>query len=446
MEKLSRRVRYGFGIGDLGGNLFFTIIGFYILYYLTDVVHLSAALAGTVLMIGKIWDAITDPLTGYLSDRTRSRWGRRRPYMFVGSLISLVAMILMFTNPNLNNQRSLFWLMTFYFCLLNTAYTLVNIPYAALLPELTQDFDQRTVLTGYRMSFAVIGTFMGAGAVMPIVGLFAKPGLGWSVMGGIMGGLMLGTALITIWAIKEPKHSEKAKGPGFFKTYIDVLGLSVFLKAVIPWGLFITGTTMIQGALVYFFKYIFHDEGLFQIALLFLLSFSLIFIPIWVKISKKIGKKSCYNIGMGIMSVAVIFFSLLGEQMGTTFAFIIMAVAGIGLSTHYIIPHAILPDIVEYDSLKNNGIRREGVFSSLWTFSSKIGQALALALNGWLLAIFKYDPTITPERFTLTGIKLICGPIPVIFFIAGIIILSFYPISRSYYDKMMAEAKIAKTV
>ena len=440
MKKLSRRVRYGFGIGDLGGNLFFTIIGFYLLYYLTDVVHLSAALAGTVLMIGKIWDAITDPLTGYLSDRTRSRWGRRRPYMFIGALFSVAAMILMFTNPNLSSQRSLFWLMTFYFCLLNTAYTLVNIPYAALLPELTQDFDQRTVLTGYRMSFAVLGTFMGAAAVMPIIGLFSSSRLGWSVMSGIMGGIMLGTALITIWAIKEPQHREKEKGPGFIKTYIEVLGLPVFLKALVPWTLFITGTTMIQGALVYFFKYIFLDENLFQIALLFLLTFSLMFIPIWVKISKKIGKKRCYNIGMGIMSISVLLFSLLSEQLGSGYAFVLMAIAGIGLSTHYIIPHAILPDIVEYDSLHHNGIRREGVFSSLWTFSSKIGQAVALALNGWLLALFRYDASIVPERITITGIKIICGPIPVIFYISGIIILSFYPISRAYYEKMMASA------
>jgi glycoside/pentoside/hexuronide:cation symporter, GPH family len=438
MEKLSKRVRYGFGIGDLGGNLFFTIIGFYLLYYLTDVVHLSAALAGTVLMIGKIWDAVTDPLTGYASDRTRSRWGRRRPYMFIGAVISFAAMILMFTKPGLTSQSSLFLLMTFYFCLLNTAYTLVNIPYAALLPELTKDFDQRTLLTGYRMSFAVIGTFVGAGAVMPIIGLFASSETGWSVMGGIMGGIMLGSALITIWAIREPVHAEREKGPGFLKTYVEVLGLSVFLKAMIPWTLFITGTTMVQGALVYYFKYIFLDEGLFQIALLFLLTFSLLFIPVWVAASRKFGKKQSYNLGMGIMGFSLLLFALLGEQLGPVFAFFIMALGGIGLSTHYVMPHSILPDVVEYDAVNNGGLRREGVFSSLWTFSSKIGQAFALAVSGWLLAFFRYDPAVIPERFTLTGIKILCGPLPVVFYVIGIIILTSYPISRAYYDSMIS--------
>lgn len=98
-NSVTKRVKLGFGIGDLGGNLFFTVIGFYLLYYLTDIVHLSAALAGTVLMIGKIWDAVTDPITGYISDRTRSRWGRRRPYMFVGSFVAFFSMGLMFTRP-----------------------------------------------------------------------------------------------------------------------------------------------------------------------------------------------------------------------------------------------------------------------------------------------------------------------------------------------------------
>ena len=297
MTELSRRIRIGFGIGDLGGNLFFTMIGFYLLYYLTDIAGLAPALAGTVLMIGKIWDAVTDPATGYLSDRTRSRWGRRRPYMFTGSVIALVVMGLMFTNPGLANQQSMFIYFTFMFCLLNTAYTLVNIPYAALLPELSQDFDQRTVLTGYRMSFAVLGTFVGAGAVMPITGLFGSPQTGWTVMGYIAGALMFATSMITIWAIREPVHPEPQGGTGFFRTYAQALTNRVFLLALVPWSLFILGTTMVQGALLYYFKYIFNNEGMFQLALICLLTTSLAFIPIWVRISKESVKNGAMQSG-----------------------------------------------------------------------------------------------------------------------------------------------------
>ncbi len=435
---VTKRIKWGFGIGDLGGNLFFTTIGFYLLYYLTDIVELSAALAGTVLMIGKIWDAVTDPITGYISDRTRSRWGRRRPYMFVGACVAFFTMGLMFTKVVMQSQLQLFLYLTVLYCLLNTAYTLVNIPYAALLPELTDDYNQRTILTGYRMSFAVVGTFVGAGAVMPLVGIFTDVSTGWSIMGYFMGAVMLLTTLITIWAVREPEHLEAQPDTGFLQTYGEALRSKVFLTALIPWSLFIMGTSMVQGALVYYFTYIFGNGGLFQIALVFLLTFSLVCIPIWVKISEKIGKRTCYMIGMAIMGIGVMVFSLLGEALGPTFAIVVMALAGVGLSTHYVMPHAILPDIVEYDAVNHGNVRREGVYSSLWTFSSKIGQALALALNGWILALFAYSPN---EVSTLSniGIKLLCGPLPLIWYILGILILRHYPIDKAYYAKMMTQ-------
>ncbi|MEE8440718.1 MAG: MFS transporter, partial [Spirochaetia bacterium] len=136
-DKLSRKTKLGFGVADLGGNLFFTIGGFYFLNFLTESLGLAAGLAGTALMIGKIWDAVTDPAVGYLSDRTHTRWGRRRPYMAVGAVFLLIFMVLMFTNPRIQSDRLLFvWVVVIY-CLLNTAYTLINSPYSALTPELT---------------------------------------------------------------------------------------------------------------------------------------------------------------------------------------------------------------------------------------------------------------------------------------------------------------------
>lgn len=435
------RTKLGFGVGDLGGNLFFTLIGFYLLFYLTDKVGLPASLAGTAIMIGKIWDAVTDPVTGHLSDRTRSSWGRRRPYMFVGAILSLVGMAAIFSTPSASTPGGLFAIVTLLFCFLNLAYTLVNIPYAALLPELTKDFDQRTTLTGFRMGFAVVGTVLGAAAVMPLVEAFSVERTGWLMMGSIMGFIIMATALITVFTIREPEHKEKYAGVGFIRTYIDTLGLKVFLLALIPWTLFIAGTSVVQGSLIYFFKYIYQDEGLFNLALMALLGVSLLCIPVWVLISKKIGKKKSYMIGMAIMSAGVMLFAFIGGEGRVAFAVFLMAAAGTGLSTHYVMPHSILPDVVEYDAIKS-GIRREGAFSSLWTFSSKIGQAIALALTGFILDIFKYEPDTVLEPFTLTGIRLLCGPVPVVFYIAGIAVLAAYPITRAYYKKMLEDGAV----
>ena len=260
-------------------------------------------------------------------------------------------------------------------------------------------------------------------------------------MGTAMGFIIMATAMITVFSIKEPEHKEKYTGRGFLRTYIDTLGLKVFLLAVIPWTLFIAGTSVVQGSLIYFFKYIYKDEGLFNYALIFLLGVSLICIPVWVHISKRIGKKKSYMIGMSIMSVGVMLFAFIGGEGRVIFAFVLMAAAGTGLSTHYVMPHSILPDVVEYDAIKS-GIRREGVFSSLWTFSSKIGQAIALALTGVILDIVRYAPDTPLEPVTLTGMRLLCGPVPVVFYIAGIAVLAAYPITRTFYKKMIEEAAI----
>ncbi|NLK14406.1 MAG: MFS transporter [Spirochaetales bacterium] len=432
---LTRRVKLGFGIGDLGGNLFFTIIGFYLLYYFTDVVGLNPALSGTALMIGKVWDAITDPITGYYSDRTKSRFGRRRPYIFIGAIFSFFFMIQLFTPVSFQNEMTLFLYVTLVYSLLNTAYTLVNIPYAALLPELTEDYHERTILTGYRMSFAVLGTFAGAALVMPIVNATS-----WPVMGGVMGGIMLVTAMITVFAIREPKDHPKISEDGFISTFVEVLKEKVFLQALLPWTFFITGTSMIQGALVYYFAYIFNNEDLFQIALIGLLSFSLLCIPFWVAVSRKIGKRRVYMIGMTIVSVGVLLFTLLGTMFGPIFGIVVMSLAGIGLSTHYVMPHSILPDVVEYDLHTNKKGRREGVFSSIWTFSSKIGQAFALALNGWILAVFGYRGGAILPR-TKIGIILIAGPLPILWYVLGLLILRHYPIDQAYYEEMIRRAE-----
>ena len=388
-------------------------------------------------MIGKIWDAITDPITGFLSDRTRSRWGRRRPYMFVGAISSFFLMGVMFTKPEIKSQSALFLYLTFIYCLLNTTYTLINIPYSAILPELTEDYNQRTILTGYRMSFAVLGTFIGAGAVMPIINAFVSIEAGWTFMGYFMGAAMLLSTMITVWTIREPEHPERPSEKGFLRTYGEALRSKVFLSALIPWTLFIGGTSMVQGALVYYFTYIFGNEGLFQLALLFLLTTSLLFIPVWVKVSQRIGKKQCYMIGMLIMSAGVLVFSLLGEVIGPVGAVVVMGLAGAGLSTHYVMPHAILPDIVEHDASSYDNVRREGVFASLWTFSSKVGQALALALNGWILALFAYQAGESSALAEI-GIKLICGPLPALWYLIGIWILRSYPIDKEYYTAMIA--------
>lgn len=173
--------------------------------------------------------------------------------------------------------------------------------------------------------------------------------------------------------------------------------------------------------------------------LIFLLVTALLVIPFWVWMAGRIGKKLSYIIGMGIVSAGVLLVGFAGGAGRETFAFVVMALAGVGLSTHYVMPHSILPDVVEYDAV-HNGVRREGIFSSMWTFSSKIGQALAQLVVGIVLQVVRYSPDLDPEPITRAGIRILTGAVPVVFYAIGIIVLVGYPITRKFYDQMLASA------
>lgn len=439
-RRLPLRLRLGFGIGDLGGNLFFTIMGFYLLIYLTDTVGLAAGLAGTALMIGKIWDAVTDPAVGYWSDNVRSAMGRRRPFILFGSMLLFVSMLLMFSVPTASSQVRLFLLATLLLCLLNTAYTLVNIPYQSLLPELTEDFNERTVLTGYRMSFAVVGTFVGAGAVLPIVNGLGGERFGWTVMGGVMGAIMLATALVTFLAVREPAHPPVEERHGFLNSYKAALGSKVFLLATVPWMLHVLGVSVVQGSLLYYFTYVVGRPALFQLALLGLLTTSLLFIPFWVRVSRARGKRFAYNAGMAWMSLALLLFFFVGPTAAPWASVALMAIAGFGFSTHYVMPHSILPDAVECD-YADSGIRREGVYYSLFTFGSKVAQAIALGISGWILSLAGYVAEAPQGEAAILAIRVLCGPVPMLFIIAGILVLSRYPVTQEYYEAVLEKIR-----
>ncbi|MFP4329543.1 MAG: MFS transporter [Spirochaetaceae bacterium] len=439
-DKLSLTTKLGFGVGDLGGNLFFTIVGFYLLFFLTEVAGLSAAVAGIALMIGKIWDAVTDPIVGYLSDRTHTRLGRRRPYMLWGSVALFLLMVAAFTVPELPPPWKLVYVILA-LCLVNTAWTLVNIPYGALTPELTRDFHERTALNGYRMSFAVIGTFIGAAAVLPLVSLFggsATSGAGWSAMAVVMGGVMLLSGVITVLAVTERYQETTSVPEQALRSYLAVLKLKEFRTILIPWSLHVTGINVIQASLLYYFAVIFGSEEGFQVALPILLAAAITCIPVWVQISKRIGKKRSYNIGMAIFAAAVVVFFFIGHRMPIEISYILMAVAGTGFAAHYVMPFAMIPDVVEFDAI-TNGKRREGVFYGLWTFVAKIGQALGLGLNGLLLTVAGYQQGgATQSDSAVLAIRLLVGPIPALLFVTAILVLLGYPITEEVYEKLIA--------
>jgi glycoside/pentoside/hexuronide:cation symporter, GPH family len=451
-KKLSVGVKAGYGVCDFGGNLFFTATAFVLMNYITDTMGLAAGLAGTALFVGRVWDAFYDPILGYFSDKTKTRMGRRRPYMLAGAIPLFIAMVIMFTNPSIfkqgMSQTALFIFTTIVYVLLCTAYSTVNIPYSSLSPELTDDYHERTSLNAYRFGFAAIGTLVGAGAAWPIVGLVKDKNIGFVLLGVVYGGIMLVTALITVFTVKEPENIKPAKAMGFIETYKQVFKNGPYLLILATYILHIVAITIVSGVAVYYFDYVLaarqaiDSKAQTTLAMLILIGTAFVFIPISVFASKKVGKKLVYGTGFIVVAAVLMVLFVFGHRMPVNFTLIMMCVMGTGFGFTYALPYAIVADAIEYDYMRT-GERREGSFFGIWTWGLKLGQALAALSMGWILQVMGYVKEALPQSPSAElGIRLLLGPIPAAVFVLAAVALYFYPITEKRYEEIQAQIKL----
>ena len=211
IEKLSLKIKLGYGAGEFASSIFWITMAFWLMNYLTDEVGLSAALAGLAIMVGKALDAVIDPAVGFLSDRTHSKWGRRRPWFLWGAVPFGIAYFIMFTNFHMVGQTAIFTWESLAFILLCLTYSCTNVPFNSLLPEMTKDYNERTSLTGYKSMFAVVATLLGAGAAMPIMSSFGNRTYGFMAMGAIFGFMIILSVLIPFFTLSGNQLVLKGK-------------------------------------------------------------------------------------------------------------------------------------------------------------------------------------------------------------------------------------------
>ncbi|MDR0599614.1 MAG: MFS transporter [Treponema sp.] len=459
-KKLSVGQKLGFGIFDLGGNLFFTLMGFWCLKYLTDVAGLAAALAGTAVMVSKAWDAVTDPLMGYISDRTLSPLGRRRPYILAGALPMMLCLWLFFTAPGIQNQIVLALWAGGTLMLVNTAATVINIPYSSLTPELTDDYHERTSLNGYRFGCAVFGTILGAAAVLPLAGAFSGGSggekAGWSMMGLILGAVIMVVSLLTFLGTRERPHT-RADLPtrGFFATYRVVFTNRPYVILFVTYALHLMAITFLQTILSYYTGYLYPErfvlllrdfplignpaatvpalrETLTTLSMMMLLLTAMVFIPVSVGVSRLIGKKRTYQICFVVIGAACALVAGAGHLLPPGRFLALMVFAGLGVGFSYVAPFAMVPDAVEYDAVLT-GERKEGAYYGMWTFISKTGSALAVFLSGQILDWGGYRANAVQGEGAKLAIRLLIGPIPALIFLGALILVQFYPLDEKTY-------------
>ncbi len=459
-EKLSLSTKLAYGAGDLGPAITANVGVFFALFFFTNVAGLNPGLAGSILMIGKIWDAVNDPMVGVLSDRTKSPWGRRLPWMLYGAIPFGIFFFLQWIVPRFSandsaNDWGLFWYYVIVAILFNIFYTVVNLPYTALTPELTQDYNERTTLNSFRFTFSIGGSILSLFIALGVFSLLKiERTQQYLVLAGICTVLSVLPLFWCVWGIRdrvlafEAKRIETEEPESLpipeqlriaFSNRPFVYVVGIYLCSWL-------GVQVTASILPYFVvNWMGLSEPTFNLVAIAVQGTAIITLFIWSAISQRLGKKAVYFMGMAVWIIAQAgLFFLQPGQVGLMYFLAVLA--GFGVSTAYLIPWSMMPDVIELDEL-NTGQRREGIFYGFMVFLQKLGLALGLFLVGQALEIAGFIATVpgqpapTQPDSALLAIRIAIGPLPTLALICGLVLAYFYPITREVHAEILLKLK-----
>lgn len=441
-NKLPLRLKLLFSTGDLSTSIPLAIVMFFQLYFLTDVAGLRPDYAGWAVGLSRIWDAVNDPLFGLISDRIRSRWGRRRVLLLFGAVPLGFSFILMWLVPPFGE----FGLAVYYaltFILFDTIFTMVHVGYNALTPEMTPDYDERSSLNGYRMVFSISGT-LGAIILATVLGWYiADPRLLFAIVGFVLGLVSIIPPLI-VFSVTHESPPEKLPTPLPVRDALrETLGNKPFRLVMGIYLLSWTTASILAAVLVYFASYYLRVPEQANFFVLIAQGAAILFIPLTVWVSQKLDKRRAFILGSATWIFVLLgIFSLGPEQV--SLAYVLAGLSGAGIATAYVIPWAMVPDIVEYDEVQT-GQRREGSYYAFASFFQKLATGLSIWAMGQALAWAGYINPSPANQFpvqpsqAVQAIRFFAGPIPALLLVFAIFFAWFYPISREQHLALRKE-------
>ena len=460
--KLTFQEKLAYGAGDLGTSITTNLLSFFLLFFFTNVAGLDPALAGLVLLIGKIWDAVNDPIVGVLSDRTESKMGRRLPWMIYAAIPFGLSFLAQWFVPS-TDKMVLFWYYVIVGIVFNTFFTAVNLPYTALTPEITQDYNERTSLNSFRFSFSIGGSILSLFLAQLIFAFFKDParqngtcdtgGTQYLVLGAVCAVISSISIYWCIFGIKKRAiasdrqrlHNESLdvhEELSFIEQLKIVFSNRPFLYVI---GIYFCSWLSLQitASIIPYFvvNWMKMQESDFILVTIAVQGTALVMLSVWSAVSQRFGKKAAYFMGSGIWIIAQA--GLFFLQEGQVFLLYTLAImAGCGVSTAYLIPWSMIPDVTDLDELET-GQRREGIFYAFMVLLQKFGLAAGLFLLGLGLSWAKFQekipcqPSPVQPDSALFAIRLAIGPLPTIALIIGLVLAYFYPITREVHGEIL---------
>lgn len=440
MQKLNRREKWIYGSGDLGISLTLTIISAYFAIFLTDVVGIKASVGGIAIAIGLTWDYLNDPIIGHISDRTRTRWGRRRPFLLFGALPFALFFALMWWLPPIENKVALAVYFALIYVLFEAAATFVYMPYTALTPELTQDYDERTAISTTRMFFSIVGSLVAFTVPLMIVDGFRPEHANRVLIMGIAFAIVSALPLLLVfWGTRERPEFMHQEQPSLRQSIRAVRGNRPFFFGL---GIYLftwVSFSILQVMLLYFIKYVVQRETQSDLIMATIFVVAILALPFWERVSRRLNKRLAYIIGISFWAVVQLFLISLTPSSSLELLLFMCVMAGIGVGAAHILPWSIMPDAIEWGEW-HTGERHEGVFYSLITFLQKVASSIAVPMALFMLDFTGYIPNSASQPDSVvSGIRMLTGPIPAALLCLGILFASLYPLGRENYNQLARE-------
>ena len=429
--RLTVKEKVGYGLGDTASHFVWDMVGFWILIFYTDTFGISAAAAGTIMLIARIWDMVSDPLMGVISDRTRTRWGKFRPYILWAALPYSVLAVLAFTTPDLGQTGKVIYAAVTYL-LLMTAYTAINLPYSSLGAVMTSDSIERTSLNTYRFVCAFVGQLIVSGLALTLAGYFGQGdnARGYRLTVTLFAVISFVLFMVTFLSTRERIQPPKAQQDSLKKDFKILLANRPWVILAVVGVVSFVMFALQNLSLAYYFKYYIGREESVQLFNVVGSVALIVALPLSKPLARRFGKRNVF-IGSSILSGT--FFVLLylpgADSIGWIYALNILGKMAYAPAVPLL--WTMIADAADYAEWKS-GRRATGLFFSAATFAQKGGWGIGGALAGWLLAAYGYVQQATEQTaLALTGIKLMISVFPGVLYISCAFVLIFYTIDEA---------------
>ena len=438
----------GWGFGTLGIAIIFNSVNALILRFMTDWLGIAAAAAGLLIALSKAYDAILDPIIGNVSDRTRSAMGRRRPYLLAGAFMCGLALPALFSVPAIDDTTTRTIYMGVMLILFATAYATFNVPYLAMPAEMTDDYHERSYLISYRVTAIGIGQVLG-GFLGPYLIVAGGGGMaGHNLMGWVLGGFTFTACLLCFFMTGSARRVERDEGTR--PDYLSQLKLAWANKPFV-WLMSAKLTQLMsmavtQSVIAYFTTRVLKAGDTILGLIMVVTTIGLfVSIPIWVRLGRLIGKKNAYILATVIFGLATATWWFSAEGEAPLVFYIRAFVQGFGSAGMMLMGASMLPDTMEYDT-RRTGMRREGVFSGIYTMMEKVAFAIGVSLTGLFLGAMGYIEsragvaTAQPDSAIL-AIYICAAILPASGMLISAIFIAFYDLKE---DKLKAATSAAE--